>query len=62
MNVGVYFHSVTLELVCECGRNVGEGMHSPDVCAFGVFLFIIYSKLNNLSGYLRPYFCLLRAC
>lgn len=37
-------------------------MHSPDVCSFGDFFFVIYSKLNNLSGYLRPYFCLLRAC
>lgn len=62
MNVHVYFHSVTLELVSECGRNVGDGTHSPDVCAFVVFFLYYIFEIKQIAGYLMPYFCLLRAC
>lgn len=63
INVCVYFHNVTLELLCECGRNVGKGTHSPDVCAFGGFFSLRYIfEMKQLAGYFRPSFCLLRAC
>lgn len=36
-SVGACSLTITLKLVSECGRNMGTGMHSVDICVYGVF-------------------------